>query len=255
MIRVVLLGGGNLATHLANAFASSKEVTLLQVYNRTLKSIAHLSPLCSITDNLEALEQADITVIAVSDTAIGEVAEKVTLNNGLLVHTSGAMSIDILKNALHSGVLYPLQSFTKGKEINFKKIPLCIETKNPNDLDVLKKLAASISDHVYQMSSDQRKKTHVAAVFVNNFVNHLYKIGEDICIENKIPFEVLHPLIEETATKIKSISPKEAQTGPASRKDKNTLALHEQELDNSQIEIYKLLSTAILKETDNGSKL
>lgn len=255
MIRVVLLGGGNLATHLASAFAESPQINLVQIYNRTLTSISHLSPLCATTDVFEELKEADVYVISVSDTAIEEIAKKLVAVSGLVVHTSGAMPMELLKETTRYGIFYPLQSFTKGKQVSFQNIPLCIEAKQPKDLLLLKKMATAISEKVYDMNSEQRKKAHLAAVFVNNFVNHLYKIGEDICIENNIPFEVLHPIIEETATKIKDISPKKAQTGPANRKDKNTLALHEQELNTSQLEIYRLLSNAIIKETENGSKL
>tara|TARA_B100000809_G_scaffold105703_1_gene104264 strand:- start:63483 stop:64232 length:750 start_codon:yes stop_codon:yes gene_type:complete len=247
MIRVVLIGGGNLATHLATAFAFNEQVTLVQVYNRTLASIKHLSTFCATTDKIEEIEQADVTIISVSDAAIVEIANRLNTNNGLLVHTSGSMSIDALKSNTRAGVLYPIQSFTKGKEISFKNIPVCIEAKESIDLVLLEKLAAAISDNVYSMNSNQRKKVHIAAVFVNNFANHLYTIGEDICVENQIPFEVLFPIIEETAAKIKSIPPKKAQTGPASRKDLNTLALHTQELNKSQKEIYTLLSNAIIK--------
>ena len=255
MIRVVLLGGGNLATHLATAFAGSHEVALIQTYNRTLPSIKHLAPLCLITDDIHAVLPADVYVIAVSDSAIEEIAEHCTSLKGLVVHTSGAISIEVLKNFGHSGVFYPLQSFTKGNEIDFSTIPICLEASEPDDLILLERLATAISDRVIPMSSEQRKKIHIAAVFVNNFVNHLYQIGEDICVENNIPFDILHPLIEETAAKIKSIAPKEAQTGPAVRKDKKTLALHEKELTTNQIEIYRLLSTAIAKNTDHGNKL
>lgn len=246
MIKVVIIGGGNLATHLATTFQHTDEVNLIQVYNRSLASISHFSSFCAVTDLMSEIMTADVYICAVSDSAITDVQEKMMPSTGIFVHTSGAVSIDVLKGD-HIGVFYPLQSFTKGKVVNFKSIPICIEAKNNADILLLKKLASAISDQVYKINSEQRKMLHIAAVFVNNFVNHLYKIGEDICVENEIPFEILQPIIEETAKKIKEISPTEAQTGPAKRADINTLALHEKELDMNKLTIYKLLTNAILK--------
>jgi predicted short-subunit dehydrogenase-like oxidoreductase (DUF2520 family) len=150
----------------------------------------------------------------------------------------------VLQNK-RSGVLYPLQSFTKDTKVAVEHIPFCIETNKKEDFILLEALAKALSSKVYTMNSAQRKKLHVAAVFVNNFVNYMYRIGEDICKENGIPFEVLSPLIQETSLKTQHLSPQQAQTGPAIRKDKKTLALHEKELNSDQKIIYQLLSEAI----------
>ena len=244
MIRVILLGGGNLASHLATAFFKSSKIELVQIYNRTLSNIKEKENLVPITDSLEELLDAHIYVIATSDDAIEKLANKIKSKNGLVVHTSGAIDQSVLQNE-RKGVFYPLQSFTKGAKVSFKNIPFCIETDKEDEFILLETLAKALSKKVYPMDSAQRKKLHTAAVFVNNFVNYMYSIGEDICEENRIPFEVLYPLIQETANKIQNLSPKEAQTGPAKRKDKKTLALHKKELNIEQKIIYQLLSEAI----------
>jgi len=147
-----------------------------------------------------------------------------------------------------------LQTFTKGKEVDFKNIPICIESQFNDDYNVLKKLADSISDKVFTINSEQRRSLHVSAVFVNNFVNHLYSIGNTICDEHQIPFEILQPLIKETADKIMSLSPHEAQTGPAKRNDQTTIQSHLDFLsDGNHKNIYKLLTQSI--QEDHGKKL
>jgi predicted short-subunit dehydrogenase-like oxidoreductase (DUF2520 family) len=150
-------------------------------------------------------------------------------------------------------VFYPLQTFSKEKPIDFKSVPVCLEAENENDLQILKQLAHSISNAVYEINSEQRKALHVAAVFVNNFVNYLYQMGNEICDANAIPFEILKPLIQETANKIATLSPKNAQTGPAKRNDLKTIAAHEEFLkDENQAAIYKLLTQSL---QNNGKKL
>jgi predicted short-subunit dehydrogenase-like oxidoreductase (DUF2520 family) len=137
--------------------------------------------------------------------------------------------------------------------VNFKEVPLCLEAENESDLELLKKVATAISDKVFEINSEQRKSLHVSAVFVSNFVNHLYHIGNKICNEHNVPFDILKPLIMETAHKIEMLSPQDAQTGPAKRKDTTTINKHLALLsDENQKEIYKLLTKSII---DNGKKL
>jgi predicted short-subunit dehydrogenase-like oxidoreductase (DUF2520 family) len=151
------------------------------------------------------------------------------------------------------GVFYPLQTFSKNKAVDFKQVPICLESQNDDDYKVLETIAKSISERVYAIGSEQRKALHVAAVFVSNFVNHLYKIGNEICEEHQVPFDILKPLIQETANKIVTLSPEEAQTGPAKREDTQTINSHLSFLSNeNQKEIYKLLTKSII---DNGKKL
>jgi hypothetical protein len=134
---------------------------------------------------------ADIFLIAVSDDAIRIVSEQIPLKNQLIVHTSGSVSFEEMSKDNRRGVFYPLQTFTKGKQVDFREIPICIESEFSADLEIIKKLANTISEKIYIINSQQRKALHVAAVFVNNFVNHLYQIGNEICLENQVPFEIL----------------------------------------------------------------
>ena len=227
MISVLVIGNGNVASHLLNAFLNAENVTVTQINSR----------------NLNNIPSADITIIAVSDDAIASVSYK--LKNNLVVHTSGSFALNSLKNKTNKGVFYMLQTFSKNKKVDFLEVPFCIEAENDNDLRLLESLAKSIGKKVYYINSKQRKALHVAAVFVNNFTNHLYKIGNDICDNNNIPFNILEPLIKETANKIETLSPREAQTGPAKRNDKKTIRNHLNLLDKQQQKIYKLLTKSI----------
>jgi predicted short-subunit dehydrogenase-like oxidoreductase (DUF2520 family) len=151
------------------------------------------------------------------------------------------------------GVFYPLQTFTKNKAVEFKTIPICLESENGTDYQVLDRVAKSISEKVFAINSQQRKALHVAAVFVNNFTNHLFQIGHEICRENQVPFEILNPLIVETVQKIMVLSPEEAQTGPAKRNDTATIETHESFLSaGNYLNIYKILTQSI---QENGKKL
>lgn len=244
MIRVVLIGGGNLATHLALAFQKNSKIELVQIYNRSLNRIENKFNSIPKTDSLESLLPADIYIISVSDSAIKAVSAKLKKLKGLVLHTSGATDCSVLTNQ-RTGVFYPLQSFTKNSSLDFLNIPICIESNNSTDNIVLEQFAEMLSKKVYFIDSKKRKKLHLAAVFVNNFVNHMYHIGEEICSENDIPFDVLYPIIDQTAKKIRHLSPIEAQTGPAFRKDTKTLDSHKIELNSNRLKIYTLLSEAI----------
>lgn len=227
MISVIVIGNGNVALHLVNAFKKSNTILVTQINSRQLENIP----------------QADVTIIAVSDDAIAEVSSKI--NNSFVVHTSGSVSMNVLRSKSRKGVFYALQTFSKNKEVDFSEIPFCLETENKEDYTLLEQVAKSIGTKIVAINSEQRKALHIAAVFVNNFTNHLYKIGNDICKEHKIPFEVLQPLIIETANKIKTLSPEKAQTGPAVRKDKKTIKNHLELLTKNQQEIYKILTKSI----------
>ena len=245
MISVVIIGYGNVAKHLIDAFLKAENIIVNQVYARSLNNIAHLKNSVSITNNLTLLKDADVYIIAVSDAAIQEVSASIPNNNGLVVHTSGSVGMNSLKNKGRKGILYPLQSFSKDKAVNFNEIPFCLEAENDEDLVLLEKVTSAIGDKIYHINSKQRQQLHVAAVFVNNFVNHMYKIGQDVCQDYDVPFEILHPLIKETAAKIAFLTPSEAQTGPAKRNDKNTIENHLQLLNDDQQKIYKLLTKSI----------
>lgn len=253
MIRLSIIGSGNVAQHLIQAFGKTAGIELVQVAARRPESVAHLIPNHKITNNLNELQAVDLTIIAVTDDAIAEVTAKIPFSGGLVVHTSGSVPMEALNGKNRKGVFYPLQTFSKSKEINFRAIPICLEAETESDFKTLEMVAKAISDSVYSIDSEQRKALHVAAVFVSNFTNHLYQIGSEICEENKLPFDILKPLILETANKILSLPPSEAQTGPAKRRDTQTINAHLNFLtDGHQKEIYKMLTKSII---DNGKKL
>ncbi|MEO8515496.1 MAG: DUF2520 domain-containing protein [Flavobacterium sp.] len=253
MISVVIIGSGNVAQHLLNAFEKSTTTHVIQIYSRNTIVIPILSDAVKITHDYANIVNADLYVIAVSDNSIAEVSKNLPFTNKLVVHTSGSVGLEDLDAKNRKGVFYPLQTFSKSKKVNFKDIPFCLETENETDYQLLETVACSLSDKIFKINSEQRKALHVSAVFVNNFVNHLYQIGNDICIENNIPFEILQPLILETANKIVTLSPNEAQTGPAKRNDTQTINAHLNFLsDQTQKEIYKILTKSII---DNGKKL
>ena len=253
MIRVVIIGSGNVAQHLIKAFAKSDNIDVIQAFSRNKESLENIIDSSKITTNFDDLADADLYIISVSDNAIAEVSHQLNIEKKLVVHTSGSVDIIDLDDKNRKGVFYPLQTFSKNKDVNFDTIPICLEAENNEDYKLLEKVAKSISNQVFNINSIQRKALHVSAVFVNNFVNHLYKIGNDICNENNIPFEILQPLILETANKITLLSPNEAQTGPAKRNDTQTINTHLQFLtDENQKEIYKILTKSII---DNGKKL
>jgi len=257
MIKVSIIGSGNVAQHLIvalqNSIINGAEIELVQVLTRQKTTLSHLLDFNKITDDWSTLAEADLYIIAVSDDAISNVSEQIPYKNKLVVHTSGGISLEALASNNRKGVFYPLQTFSKNKVVNFKTIPICIESQNASDFQLLQKVAQSISDSVFAINSEQRKALHVAAVFVCNFSNHMYKIGNDICIENNLPFEILSPLIQETAEKNTQLLPNEAQTGPAIRNDKETINAHLTFLsDENQKNIYTILTQSI---QNNGKKL
>ena len=250
MVGVVIIGGGKVANHLINAFLKTSKVQLIQIYARNIMQVKQYEHQVSLTSNLQKLKKADVYIIAVSDDAIAEISSKIDTKS-LVVHTSGTVSLKALKNNERKGIFYLLQSFSHNKQVDFSQIPFCLEAAFEEDLKLLEKLALSVGEKTYRINSKQRSYLHLAAVFVNNFTNHLYSIGDDICNKYNVPFEVLHPLIKETTLKIETLSPKEAQTGPAMRKDTNTIKKHLSILDKNQQKIYKILTDSIT----NGKKL
>lgn len=251
MIKVSIIGSGNVAQHLIAAFLkyenSGRAIELVQAYSRNASSLSHLLDFDKITTDFNQLLEADLYIIAVSDMAIATVSNQLPFKNKLVVHTSGSISIDDLSNNNRKGVFYPLQTFSKTKTVDFSAVPICLESQNTTDFQLLEKVAKMISDKTYAINSEQRKALHVSAVFVNNFVNHLYQLGNDICTEHQVPFEILKPLIKETAEKIMVLSPSDAQTGPAKRMDFETIKSHLALLsDDNQRNIYELLTQSII---------
>lgn len=241
----MLLGLGNVGFHLAKAFIQSDQIELVQIYNRTQKDTNLFDESVPITYKIKDLEVADIYVVSVSDDAISNFSHQLQFKQGLVVHTSGAVSFDALKCEINRGVFYPVQSFTKNKEVDFHNIPIAFEVEKETDFELLEKLSKSISNQVFRLNDEQRRYLHLAAVFANNFTNHMYKIAYDICEENEMSFDLLKPLILETAIKIQSIIPIEAQTGPAVRNDIQTIQNHMETLDINRKEIYTLVTKDI----------
>ena len=253
MISVIVLGTGNVANHLIKAFIEAKGIDLIQIYGRNITSLKKGATEVDTTSSLYQLKEADIYVIAISDDAISEFSSHLKLKNKLVVHTSGSVAMNALQIETNKGVFYPLQTFTKDKLVDFKEIPICLETEKTEDYKLLEKLARSISNKVFAINSKQRKYIHLAAVFTNNFTNYMYKIGNDICLKNSIPFEILHPLILETAQKVAHITPDKTQTGPAVRNDTKTIETQLNLLEGKEKEIYKLLTQSI--KDNYGKKL
>ncbi|MBL7966582.1 MAG: DUF2520 domain-containing protein [Prolixibacteraceae bacterium] len=226
---VVLIGAGNLATQLGLAL-HAKGIIVRQVYSRKTESAKQLASQlnAAFTSNLsELLPDADLYVVAVKDSAISEVLENVNLKSDrLIVHTAGSVPMRILEGFTENyGVFYPLQTFSKSREVDFSTIPICIEASHPSVFFKLEQLAGQISTSIHQIGSEERKSLHLAAVFVNNFVNHFYALGAEVLHDQKLDFDILKPLIRETAAKIESLHPLDAQTGPAKRNDQNIIAM------------------------------
>ncbi|HEX8563394.1 MAG TPA: DUF2520 domain-containing protein [Flavobacterium sp.] len=245
MIRIGLIGNGNVAYHLANAFRKSLEIELVQQYSRSA------SP--DFINDLGDLADADLYIVAVSDNAIAGISTKLPFENRLVVHTSGSVPITDIVPKNRRGSFYPLQTFSKERAINWNDVPICLEAENEKDYQTLHHVAQTLTSRIFSISSLQRRALHVAAVFASNFTNHLYAIANDICNDNDVPFETLLPLIAETAAKINVLSPPEAQTGPAIRNDINTIDAHLGFLtDERQKKIYELLTQSIQR---HGKKL
>ncbi|MDB5031231.1 Rossmann-like and DUF2520 domain-containing protein [Mucilaginibacter sp.] len=256
-MHTTIIGSGNVATHLAAAFKNAGH-RIVQVYSRNMQNAALLAyhvkaePIDDIT-NIDP--NTDLFVIAIKDDAIGLIAEQLASYKKLMVHTSGATDLyTLLAFSDNVGVFYPLQTFSKTKEVDFRNVPLCIEAADENIAKQLTALAQTISNKVYLIDSAQRKILHLAAVFACNFPNYLYTIAQQILAQHQLDFELLRPLILETAQKVQVGLPATMQTGPAARNDGITMNNHLQLLKDTPHlqELYTLLSQDIIK-LDKGS--
>jgi len=251
-MNIVFIGSGNVATHLAIAF-KAMGADIIQVWSKDSRNAEILAALTKAEpiNQWKALDQtADCYVVAVKDDAIAEVTSHLQNVRGIVVHTSGATSIAVLKGAgIGYGVLYPLQTFSKTKAVDLKKVPFCIEADHPETLEKIAAIAHLLSESVAEVSSDQRKVLHLAAVFACNFTNHLYHLSNQLLQQHKLNFDLLKPLILETAQKIQSALPEAVQTGPAVRNDQETMNKHLALLAGSPElqDIYEMLSNSIKK--------
>lgn len=251
-MKVVFIGSGNLATQLALAF-KAKGVFISQIYSRTSSNAKLLANQlgAKFTSRLSEIEKdADIYIYAVKDNAFHNIIKEINLPNALHIHTAGSIPLNDFEGfAKNYGVFYPLQTFSKKKEVDFSQIPVFIEGSDLEVQNKLFELAQLLTQEIYIINSEQRKQLHLAAVFACNFTNYMYDIASEIILSAGLNFDVLKPLIAETANKIKTMTPRDAQTGPAVRYDENTINNHLLLLNKNkdQKSIYKLLSKNIYK--------
>lgn len=249
-MEIVLIGSGSVATHLGLAF-KAKGIKICQVFSRNPSNAENLAQKLEttfITDISDLYMGADFYIYALKDSALKSILKKMDMPDGIQIHTAGSTPMNEFENyTTNYGVFYPLQTFTIEKKINFKQVPICIEASNMVVLQKLHDLAMLLTTKIYVVNSEQRKKLHLAAVFACNFTNYMYDISSTIMEDSGIDFELIKPLIIETANKIKTISPYKAQTGPAVRFDEITIARHLHMLDDYPDikKVYNLLTKEI----------
>ncbi len=261
MLDVVIIGIGNVGTHLARALQKSEEVNIIQYFNRSPIEQEELSNRIGyaetekFTSNWKALKEADVYIVAVKDDVIPSTIEAIPYKHKIVAHTSGSVALNSIENQ-YNAVFYPLQTFSIQRQVNMKEVPICLEASSTEVYQKLEKIAQSISAKVFNINSLQRRQLHLSAVFVCNFVNHLYHIGNELCENHKVDPSILEALIQETAHKIKELTPKQAQTGPALRGDIQTLQKHEKMLEEQPQfqKLYNILSASIanINQTNNG---
>ena len=254
-MKIALIGAGNVATCLGPRLKEAgHEITA--VYSRTVESARALADRlgATYTTDLKAVPASDAAIVMLKDDALKELAPAISdsLNDTLLLHTAGSVSMDIwyTAGAMKYGVLYPMQTFSKTSVIDWSQVPLFIEGSSDQTLDSIRELALTVSPDVTVLSSEGRKKLHLAAVFTCNFSNHMYAIAEQLLADEGVPFRVMLPLVRETARKVETMSPHDAQTGPAIRGDRKVIDEHLALLkDNPEFaELYRLNSTDINKK-------
>ena len=254
-MKIVLIGAGRVASCMGPRLKEAGHI-IAGVYSRTLEHARELAGVLDAPafDNLELLPEADVYLTMLSDDALIGLAPVIVKGRkqALFLHTAGSVPMDIWKKAgaTRYGVVYAMQTFSKGIKIDWTQVPVFIEGSSSTELESIKNLALDLSPNVTPLSSKGRKKLHIAAVFACNFSNHMYAISERLLREEGIPFSVMLPLVRETARKVETLSPAAAQTGPAVRGDRKVINEHLELLkDNPEYaEIYRLISTDINKE-------
>ena len=257
-MNIVIIGSGNVATHLAQALKNRHST--VSVYSRNMENALSLAKKTGskATDNINDLPRdADFYIISVKDDAISDIAALLPDTEGTVVHTAGSVPIGILNRFKNHGVFYPFQTFSKDKPLDFKGVPVLIEGNSEETEEKIYDLAKSVTDNVYKITSEQRLLLHISAVFACNFVNYFYNIADTILQKAGLPFDLLLPLIDETAKKIHTNRPVEVQTGPASRNDSETMKKHLDLLmklnEKKTASLYREISKQIL-ETQNSKK-
>ena len=246
-MKIVIIGSGNVSYHLAKAFQQNN-IPVSQIFGRNESDLKFISDQLQIPFSTSKLNDADLYLICVSDGSVGEVSRLITKENCLVAHTSGSLPKEILAGNYRKASFYPLQTFSKSKNLDYKEIPFFVESEGEDDLELLKNIALKISKKVMVSTYEKRKYIHLTAVFACNFVNHLYARAKEISDSQEIPFDYFLPLIKETTQKIEILEPKLAQTGPAIRNDERVLKAHEELItDQEQLKIYKIMNESIKK--------
>ena len=251
MLSVAVIGTGNVARQLCSAWQKSPTVQVVQVVGRSqLKEMRFEGHLVASFEELTS--DVNCYIIAVSDSSIAPVFQHFKKSDALFIHTSGSVPVDVLNGQERIGVLYPLQTMSSGREVNLTQVPIFLETKQEADREILQQLADSLSEHTYWVNSDKRRQLHLAAVFLNNFTNHLLYLSGERCKEMGMDPEILYPLLEETVSKAIAIGPYRAQTGPARRGDSAVIEEHIDMIDDpTQQEIYRFISQSIQTTYEN----
>lgn len=252
MQKIVVIGTGNLAEHLAISLFNNG-LCVSQIFGRDIqkaKKIAKKVDAEAVNVFEDIQKNAYLYLLCISDSALPDVIKNIGFEPNLIVHTAGSVSVNILNKFANYGVFYPLQTFTKGRDVNMKNVPLCLEANTDANFEKLNNIANKISDKVIKINSIQRKQCHIAAVFACNFTNYFYTIAADLLAEQGMSFDIIKPLIRETAEKAISINPKKSQTGPAIRKNNDIINNHLQQLTNKDWKkLYSFVSECILKQT------
>ncbi|MEA2043198.1 MAG: Rossmann-like and DUF2520 domain-containing protein [Bacteroidota bacterium] len=259
-LKIVIIGAGNVAHHLCKELVS-EGLSPIYIHSRTMKSAGNLGEEYNIDagNQIRNIPKADMYIFSLSDTALEGIIHNRELKhivaNALCVHTAGSVPGDLLENlSSNYGVLYPLQTFSKHVALDFSNIPICIEAVNPKNLRQIMFVAELLSRDVRVLNSKQRKTVHTAAVFASNFSNYMYSVSEELLTDESLNFNILHPLILETARKATGQSPSDSQTGPAIRGDEKTMKSHLDVMKNNLKlrKIYIFVSDLIKKQYQNG---
>ncbi len=254
--KVTIIGGGCVGSFFAKEFYKHgfEIVEIISRRKEVATAIAKEVNAKARCDNFSDFNKtADLYVLSVKDEVIMELRKNFILDKQIIVHTSGSIPIDVFsKTSNNYGILYPLQTISKNRELDIKSIPFFVDANNNTTLLKLENFAKTFSSNVKKIESTKLPRIHAAAVFASNFNNYLLKIAEDILAEDDVSIDVLKPLVEETINKAFDMGPADSQTGPAKRGDCNVTDKHKELLKNADWEkVYTLLSDLIREEYKN----
>ena len=251
MNSIILIGAGNVATHLGKALRKRK-YNIKQVYSRNIKNAINLAKTldAEATNHLSNIKSADLVITSINDSAIRNILSQIKAKH--IVHTSGALDMNIFRSKFDNyGVLYPLQTFNKKQPTNFSETPICVEANNITFEKELLEISNKISENVIKMDSNERRILHVAAVFACNFTNHMFTITNQLLAKTNCDICILLPLIKKTFIQLDSGNPKDLQTGPAVRNEKETINQHIKLIEDKDLKtIYKKISDHIIKTNE-----